>query len=314
MRALVRVHVFVYVSRIKVSKMSREKNAVHSFHFISIHSFIHSFNAFFVVQCWNVDETPNNLYPAEIPRNFIALVNQIVQLNSSFNKSLCLYLSISLPCSLFWFHIHFILVLSTNAMTWCWRRRQRNSQRSRISRFLPRSQPNNELQSWAKKRRERKMRDREEESERNGRERLACAIASDHMFFKRPLTAYSNHLMNDDIVTAFCILLQCKRSFGVFILWIDGNVPTHFRASIAHICVFFRMAFHSLLLVSLVPFRSSIWTISLIEQFHQASRFSTFSLSFYREKLFLLQWMMTHSFAISFCWRLPFITQFNSKL
>lgn len=93
-----RMRVFVYVSRIKVSKMSRKKSS--SFiSFPSIHPFIHSFNAFFVVQCWNVDETPNNLYPAEIPRNFIALVNQIVQLNSSFNKSLCLSLSYSLSVS-----------------------------------------------------------------------------------------------------------------------------------------------------------------------------------------------------------------------
>lgn len=45
--------------------------------------------------------------------------------------------------------------------------------------------------------------------------------------------------MNDDIVTAFCILLYCKWSFGVFILWIDVNMPTHFRGSNAHICAFF---------------------------------------------------------------------------
>lgn len=133
-------------------------------------------------------------------------------------------------------------------------------------------------------------------------------VSSHHLFFKRPLAAYSNHLMNDDIVTAFCILLHCKWSFGVFILWIDGNVPTHFRDSTAHICAFW-MAFRSSLLVRLFRwsiFRLFCWLNSSIRHLKRAQILSVFlsrniiSISMDMDDAFIC-----YSILLTFCLLLP---------
>lgn len=90
-----RVHVVVYVSRINVSKTSRKKRSSFiSFPFIHtfVHSFIHSTH-FLSYSVGMSMKHQTIFYPAEIPRNFIALVNQIVWLNSSFIKSLSLSLT-----------------------------------------------------------------------------------------------------------------------------------------------------------------------------------------------------------------------------
>lgn len=162
----------VYVSRIKkvlkTRKEAKKKTEVHSFHF-------HSFIAFFVVHCWNVDETPNNLYPAKIPRNFITLVNQIVHLDSSYNESCSLTLLLSWLFHSSSFNEYDDMMLTTAT-----------AKLAMVAHtiHLPRGQYNNEQTRWVKK--EKIGRSKGRDGERNSRDWL---VSSHHMFFKIPLTA-----------------------------------------------------------------------------------------------------------------------------